>query len=149
MKHVHQVKPAAALLSVIYYDFFKYFFMLGPQIYSMFERCTIHLERYLSSLVCFFCSFCNVCTQKNALFSFPPSCGGSRRHFWSGLFISNFLTITLCCGLKSLLPSRTRRDAAKGAKKFRVATSFLVYVCFWSKKVKYASRTGSECGVLN
>ena len=96
-----------------------------------------------------FCVLFVMFAQKNALVSFPPSCGGSRRHFWSGLFISNFLTITLCCGLKSLLPSRTRRDAAKGAKKFRVATSFLVYVCFWSKKVKYASRTGSECGVLN
>ena len=30
MKHVHQVKPAAALLSVIYYDLFLYFFILCP-----------------------------------------------------------------------------------------------------------------------
>lgn len=74
---------------------------------------------------------------------------GTSRHFWSGLFISNFLTITLGCGLKSLLATSTHKDTAKGAKKSRVATSFLAYVCFRSKKVKYASRTGSECGVLN
>ena len=146
MKHVHQVKPAAALLSVIYYEFFSYLVLK----YILCLKGVQYIQNDTFPLwSVFFCSFCNVCTQKNALFSFPPSCGGSRRHFWSGLFISNFLTITLCCGLKSLLPSRTRRDAAKGAKKFRVATSFLVYVCFWSKKVKYASRTGSECGVLN
>ena len=56
---------------------------------------------------------------------------GNSRHFWSGLFISNFLTITLGCGLKSHLAAKTHKDTANGAKKSQVAIHFLadVYFC--------------------
>ena len=70
MKHVHQVKPAAALLSVIYYEFFDIFSYLVLK-YILCLKGVQYIQNDTFPLwSVFFCSFCNVCTKKMHWFHF-------------------------------------------------------------------------------